>query len=499
VRQLGDEGKQARAVRIGLVLIAACCIPFTIAAQEEPGGPGQSAAAGGSELHPGSSTVEVAPAARDDEIRDRLLSVLKATDRFEDPVVRVDQGVVFLEGKARTLALKEWAGDLAHNTELTVAVVNDMEVVRPSVWNFDRAWSGLFALWRDFVGSFPFFVFAMLILALSVGAGLLATRGARVFFRRRIRSRLLIQVMSRGAGVLIFLGGVYIVLRISGLTQLAMTVVGGTGLVGLALGIAFRDITENFLASIFLSVQRPFETGDLVEIADVTGYVQQLNVRTTIVMNLDGNLVQIPNSIVYKSNVLNFTTNSNRREGFDVGIGYDDSVNEAQEVARSVLAAHPAVLDDPEPSVLVEGLGRATVNLRVYFWLDGRKHSWLKVRSSVIRLLKLAFQEHGISMPDEAREVIFPRGVPIIGAVDQPERGRDDEPKAQPAAARARPDCSAASTKAEAGLYSEAGVLEAQARQARQLHEGENLLTNELTEPPEKAQESVSADPSALR
>ena len=157
--------------------------------------------------------------------------------------------------------------------------------------------------------------------------------------------------------MLVFLFGIYIVLRVSGLTQLALTVVGGTGLIGLAVGIAFRDITENFLASIFLSMQRPFETGDLVEVTGVTGYVQQLNVRTTILMTLDGNLVQIPNASVYKSNLRNFTTNSNRREDFVVGIGYDDSINEAQEIARKVLADHPAVLNDPEPSVLADSLG----------------------------------------------------------------------------------------------------------------------------------------------
>ena len=71
--------------------------------------------------------------------------------------------------------------------------------------------------------------------------------------------------------------GAYLILRVSGLTQLALTVVGGTGLIGLVIGIAFRDITDNFLASIFLSLQRPFENGDLVEIAGETGYVQQLN------------------------------------------------------------------------------------------------------------------------------------------------------------------------------------------------------------------------------
>jgi small conductance mechanosensitive channel len=192
-----------------------------------------------------------------------------------------------------------------------------------------------------------------------------------------------------------------------------LTVVGGTGLIGLVVGIAFREITENFLASIFLSMQRPFETGDLVEVSGETGYVQQLNMRTTILMTLDGNLVQIPNASVYKSNLRNFTTTSNRREDFVVGIGYDDAINEAQEIARKVLADHPAVLNDPEPSVLVDSLGRSTVNLRVYFWLNGRTHSWLKVRSSVIRLVKRAFQKHGISMPDEAREVVFPQGVPV--------------------------------------------------------------------------------------
>jgi small conductance mechanosensitive channel len=71
------------------------------------------------------------------------------------------------------------------------------------------------------------------------------------------------------------------------------------------------------------------------------------------------------------------------------------------------------VLGNPEPWVLVDGLGSATVQLRVYFWLEGTTHSWLKVRSSVIRLVKRAFQDAGISMPDEAREVVFPDGVPV--------------------------------------------------------------------------------------
>jgi small-conductance mechanosensitive channel len=205
-----------------------------------------------------------------------------------------------------------------------------------------------------------------------MGAGILTAKGARPFLRRRIQTKLLQNVIARGAGGLVFLCGAYLILRVFGLTQLALTVVGGTGLIGLVVGIAFREITENFLASIFLSMQRPFEIGDLVEVSGETGYVQQLNMRTTILMTLDGNLVQIANAVVYKSNLRNFTTTANRREDFVVGIGYEEAIDEAQEIARKVLAEHPAVLNDPEPSVLADSLGMSTVNLRVYFWLNGR-------------------------------------------------------------------------------------------------------------------------------
>lgn len=431
---------------------------------------------GKEDLTPAPTKVDVKPVARDEEIRKRLQSVLDATGWFTAPEVHVEEGVVFLNGRTESDELKKWAGDLARNTQDVVAVANRMEVSEPSVWNFGPAWSGLLALWRDFIRSLPFFAFGLLVLALSVGAGMVATRGALAFLRQRIRANLLRNVIARSVGVFAFLFGTYIVLRVSGLTQLALTVVGGTGLIGLAVGIAFRDITENFLASIFLSMQRPFATGDLVEITGVTGYVQQLNVRTTILMTLDGNLVQIPNATVYKSNLRNYSTNANRREDFVVGIGYDDSINEAQEVARKVLADHPAVLNDPEPSVLADSLGRATINLRVYFWLNGREHSWLKVRSSVIRLVKLAFQKHGISMPDEAREVVFPQGIPVTVLDGKRDTTQGAGPVNRLPAQSCRDELDAPSTEAEGGLASEAGVIKDQARQVQPLNDGENLL-----------------------
>jgi len=420
--------------------------------------------------------VGVQPVAHDEEIRKRLQSVLEATGWFTDPQVQVRDGVVFLSGRTETDEIRKWAGDLARNTQDVAAVANRIELSEPSVWDFRGARSGLSKLWRDLVRSLPFLVLALFILALSAGAGWLMARSARKFLRARVRAKLLRAVFAGGLGMIVFLAGTYIVLRVSGLTQLALTIVGGTGLVGLAVGIAFRDITENFLASIFLSMQQPFETGDLVEVAGVTGYVQQLNVRTTVLMTLDGNLVQIPNATVYKTTLRNFTSTPNRRENFVVGIGYDDAIDEAQEVALKVLVDHPAVLQEPEPWVLADDLGKATVNLRIYFWINGHEHSWLKVRSSVIRLVKRAFQQHGISMPDEAREVVFPRGVPVT-LLDGKQEATKAAGSLESSGALPRSEgLDAVSTKAEAGLSSEASILEKQARQAKPLDEGENLL-----------------------
>lgn len=423
--------------------------------------------AGAADLSLGQTKVDVSPVARDEEIRRRLQNVLEATGWFVSPRVRVQSGVVFLEGSAATQQGRTWAGNLARNTQDVVAVVNRIVVPSPSIWDFGPASTGLAVLWRDVIGALPSIAFGVIVFVLSLFAAILAARGTRRVLHQRVRVKLLRSVVARAMGVLVLLLGVYVILRIMGLTQLALTIVGGTGLVGLALGIAFRDISENFLASIFLSIQRPFEPADLIEVAGVTGYVQQLNMRTTVLMNLDGNLVQIPNATVYKSNLRNYTTNCNRREVFDIGIGYDDAIDEAQEIARRVLDEHPAVLQDPEPSVLVESLGASTVNLRVYFWLDGKKNSWLKVRSSVIRLVKRNFQQHGISMPDAAREIIFPEGVPLS----------HEEPERAPAsvASSAAPDHDIVATKAEGGLHSEAAVIEEQARRTRKPDE-ENLL-----------------------
>ena len=460
-------------------------IPTPVFAQDEP-----AVDATGEETLPDEDDlaaperVDVEPLAEDQEIAERLLTILQATEWFQAPTASVRDGVVFLDGRTTRDAYKEWAGALARNTQDVVAVVNRIQVIEPVNWDVTPAVNELRSLWRGFVASLPILLFAILILIVAWLAAKLAGWLARRALRNRVASPLLRNVLATVVfSVPIFLVGLYLVLQISGLTRLALTVIGGTGLAGLIVGIGFRDIMENFLASILISTRSPFHTGDRIQVAEYIGIVQQVTTRGTILMMLDGNHVQIPNSTVYKSNIVNFTANPLLRLDFNIGIGYEDSVPEAQAAIREVLRTHPALLSDPEPLVLVDSLGSSSVNLRIFFWINGHEHDALKVKSAIIRLVKRAMKEGQFTMPDEAREVIFPQGVPIRsvdGSVPSsaPEEryglGDAQRPAHLPATAEPEP----LSTESEGELSSEDDQLREQAREAPSPEGEENLLSN---------------------
>jgi small conductance mechanosensitive channel len=424
--------------------------------------------------------IDVKPVAGDHEIQERLEDILKATGWFTDPEVRVNDGVVFLKGTTETGEFKKWAGDLVRNTQDVAAVVNQIEVMEPSVWDYQPAIEGFREQWQGLIRSSPFIIFGLFFLAVAWGIARFSTLSARISLRRRDINPLMQDVIARGAGVGVFLVGLYIVFQVAGLTTVALTVMGGTGLLGIVLGIAFRDITENLLASIFLSLQNPFHNGDLIEISGVTGFVQMLTIRATVLMTPDGNHVQIPNATVYKSIIHNYTSNPNRRGEFTVGIGYDNDILSTQMMVFNILDKHPAVLKDPEPSVLVDSLSKSTVDLRIYFWLDGRQHSMAKVKSSVIHSVKNAFQDARIFMSDEAQELIFPQGLPteMIEQGYQEKRARVINKKAsQTFEDKPAPF----STYAEYDLHSEAVEIREQARLSRTPEEGQDLLKHHRT------------------
>jgi len=406
---------------------------------------------------------------RDEEIAERLYAILSATRRFEDLEVLVENSVVFLSGTARLDEHRTWARELALRTTDVAAVVNNIQVREGPLWDFSPGVRTLRNMWRGTIQSLPVIAFALVILALAFLASWGGRRLAERLLARRIETPLLRGVAVKLTGVFILILGIYVVLRVTDLTALAATLLGGTGLIGLIIGIGFRDITENFLASLLISVQKPFAAGDAVRIGEHMGIVQKVTARGTLLMGFDGNYIQLPNSTVYKSVIVNFSANPRTQLDFIIGIGYDNRISHAQEIAMGVLEEHPAVLNDPEAMVLVETLGPATVNLRVFFWLNTREHSPLKVKSAVMRLTVRAFLEAGISMPDSERERIFPAGPP-----QAPQAGAAALEKTVPPPPPR--DTAAPATHAEGDLRSEVEELQQQANDSRLPEEGADIL-----------------------
>ena len=415
--------------------------------------------------------VDVQPLAEDVEIAARLERILTATKWFGNPKVDVEEGVVFIDGEANRESSKEWATKLAGSTQDVVAVVNRMTVTERSAWDFSPAWEQLRVMGRTAVQSLPAAVISLVVLTLTFFATFFATRSARRLGSRRFKNALLSEVAARAAAIPVIIIGLYLAMRISGLTQIAATVLGGTGLIGIIIGIAFRDIAENFLASILISMQRPFQAGDLVTIADHQGFVQKVTTRGTIIVTLDGNHVQIPNATIYKSVIRNHSANPNGRLDFIIRIGYDDSMEQTQEIVLNVLREHPAVLRDPEPLILVEELTPTGINIHAYFWINGRDFSALKVRSATLRQIVAALNDAGITLPD-AREIIFPLGVPLIKP-DQAEAHRMEQEREEPLAAEPTPPVV---TRSEGGLRNEREEIREQVKQSREIEPGSNLL-----------------------
>lgn len=430
-------------------------------------------------IEAGDQTVNVEGATDDEEIATRLRNIYEATGRYTSLQVEVDDGVVFIRGSTSDSDFKKQATQIAQRTTDVVAVVNNLLVIEPAV--SEVAASEVNSLIQGFIKTLPLIGLGLAVLvAALLMAGLLG-RLVALPISHVTESALLRVVVRKLTALLIVLGGLVLFLRITGLTGVAITVVSGTGLFGLVLGFAFRDIAENFLASVLLSISTPFRLGDVIEVNGYKGVVSKVTARGTVLVDFDGNHIQIANADVYKATLKNFSANPKMRQQFTVGIGYDASVEQAQRVCLDVCRNHPTVLDDPVALVLVDALGASTINLKVYFWIDGETHSFLKVRSAVMRQTVRALTEAGISLPDEAREVIFPQGVPIAPRQDnEPVEPASDSRVTSPVSSVGPAvDASAG----EGDLRSEVGEIKQQAAESRNPESGADIVVSEKHSP----------------
>ncbi|GAA0877407.1 hypothetical protein GCM10009119_03750 [Algoriphagus jejuensis] len=203
-----------------------------------------------------------------------------------------------------------------------------------------------------------------------------------------------------GATVILF--GMLVVFRIIGLTGVISGLLAGAGISAFIIGFALKDIGENFLAGIILAFKRPFRVGDIVDVSGIKGQVLTLNLRDTQLKTGDGQDIFIPNALIIKNPLVNFTIDGFLRYDFIVGLDYGSEYASAMQLIRDVIPEVPGVLKDhKKPTVWVNELAESTLNLQVTFWVDtfDRSIPDLDVKSAVILKVLTSLEKAGFNLP----------------------------------------------------------------------------------------------------
>jgi small conductance mechanosensitive channel len=175
------------------------------------------------------------------------------------------------------------------------------------------------------------------------------------------------------------------------------------GAAGLAIGLALQGSLANFAAGVLILIFRPFEVGDFVEVAGVSGAVQNIQIFTTELHTPDNKKVIVPSGGVISGNITNYSANNTRRVDLVFGIGYSEDIDVAKTLLQTVLAAEPKVLQDPEPTIGVVELADSSVNLVCRPWVNTADY-W-DVYFNVTEAVKKALDAGGISIPFPQRDL----------------------------------------------------------------------------------------------
>jgi small-conductance mechanosensitive channel len=180
------------------------------------------------------------------------------------------------------------------------------------------------------------------------------------------------------------------------------------GISGVAIGFAFRDILQNFLAGILILLTEPFQIDDQIVFKSFEGTVEEIQTRATTIRTYDGRRVVIPNSELFTNSVTVNTTWENRRMEYDVGIGYGDDIDRAKQLMMEAIANLEDVLKEPSPDVLVMELAESTVNIRVRWWISPpRRADALDTRDKVLTAIKNKLTANGIDLPFPTQQILF--------------------------------------------------------------------------------------------
>ena len=185
------------------------------------------------------------------------------------------------------------------------------------------------------------------------------------------------------------------------------SLVSSLGIGSVAIGFAFQDILQNWLAGLLILLRQPFEIGDQIVVKEFEGTVEHIETRATIIKTYDGQRVVIPNSEVYTNAVVVRTAHDTRRSQWDVGVGYSTDIREACDIAVRVMGETEGVLSDPSPEALPWELAASGVNIRLRWWTKSGRANVVHATSDIVRNLKIAYDEAAIDIPYETNVVLF--------------------------------------------------------------------------------------------
>ncbi len=360
----------------------------------------------------------------DQRITDRISGIFAELPAFADVEVSVSQGVVSLAGTVPKAEDIDRAEAIAGRISGVVTVENRLKR-DVSISSDGAGITSLADRWASFVRILPLIAAALGVWVLVTMVGYVIA-GLGALWHRLAPNSFLAELISSAIRFVFFIGGLVIALDMIGATALLGAVLGGAGVVGIALGFAMRDTIENYVASLMLSLRQPFRANDWVKIDEYEGRVIRLTSRATVLMTLDGNHLRIPNGQVFRAVILNYTRNPHRRFQFDLGVDADDDALAARKLGRDTLAALDFVLEEPPPEGRIVEVGDSNVVIRFLGWIDQREADWWKSQTHAIAAVKSALEDAGFALPEPIYRLRFDqrtRPLPFenVGEGKQPE------------------------------------------------------------------------------
>ncbi len=339
-----------------------------------------------------------------------LLSQYPGVSRVD---VKVENGVVTLEGEVDNDDVRNNVTQFTRRIEGVRLILNRMKTDAQSMSAWQLANKTIGSIGDRIASKWLLVILALSFVFIASLAARLVNSYSETILAPFVKNLLLRSVLGSFLGTLLFVGGCMIALGILELTEVVVSILGLASIVGLAIGFAFRDITENFIASILLGMRRPFRVGDYIHVAGKSGIVRTLNTRATVLVTLEGNHVRIPNSTIFKEILVNSSASTNVRGTFDILIPYEVSTACALESVTKVLSQQEGVLSDPPPRTLVDSLELKGVRLRTYFWFPSQGIDGLKLLSDLKLKAKVELQREGIAPPPTFASISIAGRIPV--------------------------------------------------------------------------------------